>query len=81
MQHHGKSVGGGVWTPHYRRRTDVQGEKEREDHMWGLRKGGGGGVAGLPLNDTARESTGKALDMDGRGYGGEKGASHRTNMS
>ena len=50
--------------------------------MRGLRKGGGGGVAGLPPNDTAWESTGKALDMDGRGYGGEKkGARHKTNMS
>ena len=41
--------------------------------MQGLRKGGGGGVAGLPLHDTARKSTGEALDMDGRGYGGGEG--------
>ena len=38
--------------------------------MRGLRKGGGGGVAGLPPNDTARKITGKARDLDGRGYGG-----------
>ena len=38
--------------------------------MRGLRKGSCGGVAGLPPNDTARKSTGKALDMDGRSYGG-----------
>ena len=38
--------------------------------MRGLRKGGGGRVAGLPPNGTAREGTVKALDMDGRGYGG-----------
>ena len=30
----------------------------------------GGGVTGLPPHDTARKSTGEALDMDGRGYGG-----------
>ena len=38
--------------------------------MRGLRKGGGGGVDGLPPHVAARKGTGKALDMDGCGYGG-----------
>ena len=43
--------------------------------MWGLRKGGGGGVSGLPPHFATREGMGKALDMDGRSYtGGEGGA-------
>ena len=65
-----KSVGGGIWTPYYGRRTYVQGEEEIEDRMRGLRKGGGGGVAGLPPHDTAQKSTGEGLDMEGHGYGG-----------
>ena len=77
MQNHRKSVGGGIWTPHDGRRTDFQGEEEREDHMWGLQKGDGGGVARLPPHDIARKNTGEALDMDRRSYGGEKGANHR----
>ena len=55
--------------PYDGRRTDVQGEEEREDHMRGVRKVDGGGVARLPPHDTAWKSTGEALDMDGRGYG------------
>ena len=53
-------------------------ERKREGQMWGLCKGGGGGVSGLPPHVAAWEGTGKALDMDGCGYwGGEKGESHR----
>ena len=37
--------------------------------MWGLRKGGGGRVSGLPPHVATREGTVKTLDMDGRGYG------------
>ena len=47
--------------------------------MRGLRKGGGGGVAGLPPNETTREGTGKALDMERHGYGGlEEGGKPQT---
>ena len=41
--------------------------------MRGLRKRGGGGVSGLPPHVAAWEGTGKALDMDGRGYRGGGG--------
>ena len=78
MQHHGISVGRGVWSPHDGRRTYVQGEEEREGNMQGLWKGGGGGVAGLPPNDTSQKSTGKELDMDGHGYGGGEGGNPQT---
>ena len=37
--------------------------------MRGLRKGGGGGVTVLPPHVAAWEGTGKAMDMDGRGFG------------
>ena len=46
--------------------------------MRGLRKGGGGRVAGLPLHVTAWEGTGKELHMDGRGYGGGEGEKPQT---
>ena len=38
--------------------------------MRGMKKGGGGGVAGIPPHVTAWEGTLKALEMEGRGYGG-----------
>ena len=43
-----------------------------------LRKGGGGRVAGLPPHVSAWEGTGKALDMEERGYGGGEGGKPHT---
>ena len=46
--------------------------------MRGLREGDGGGVARLPPYDTARQSTGETVDMDGKIYGGGEGGEPQT---
>ena len=79
MHSSGESVGGGVRTFHDGRGPYVSGEEKRKGLVRGLRKGGGGWVAGLTPHVPECEGKRKALDMDRRVYGGkgEKGESLR----
>ena len=64
--------------PHDGRRTDTQGEEEGEDHMQGLRKVDGVGVARLSPHDATRQRTGEEMGMEGRGHGGREGGETQT---
>ena len=59
--------------------TDTQGEEEGENHMRGLRKGDGVGVARLTPQDATRQRTGEEMGMGGRVHGGE-GRGRDTNI-
>ena len=69
VQHAGEQVGGNLQAHNNGGRTDAQGEEEGKSDVWGLWKGGGGGVTRFPLHDLTQKGKGEEMDVDGRGHG------------
>ena len=62
-----KMMGGGA---------DISRETKRAGQVRGLREGGGGRVAGSPLDDTAWEGKGGQVELDRRSHMRRRGTTH-----